>query len=164
MLLQSRRLRVGGLSKDSSHLGRAYKRGGRERGVRGREGCTGQAGKTFAHGGCGILINGSKSFDTSYFGKKSFVDLNKHTHTVRTHTHTQTVARYLKFFLFFFSVRYSINFQFWLIVSGIRSSVVGVGLGVGVGALWCMFMCPQYCVCVCVCGGCLCECACVCAF
>lgn len=70
------------------------------------EGGTGQAGKTFAHGGCGILINGSKSFDTSYFGKKSFVDLNKHTHThthsTHTHTHTQTVAWYLKFFLSFF--------------------------------------------------------------
>lgn len=107
-------MRVGGLSKDSSHLGRAYKSGVSE-GAGEREGGTGHAGKTFAHGGCGILINGSKSFDTSYFGKKSFVDLNKHTHThtVRTLTHTHPdCCVVFKVFSFFFSVRYSINFQF----------------------------------------------------
>lgn len=73
-----------------------------------------QTGKTFAHGGggggCGILINGSKSFDTSYFGKKSFVDLNKHTQYAHTHTRAHSYCSAV--FKVFFSVRYSINFQF----------------------------------------------------
>lgn len=92
--------RVGGLSETHHHrLGQAYKRGkggsGREDERRGRGRGTGQTGKTFAHGGnsnCGILINGSKSFDTSYFGKKSFVDLNKHTQYEHSHTHTHTLV------------------------------------------------------------------------
>lgn len=97
--------------------------------------------------GSGILINGSKSFDTSYFGKKSFVDLYTTTKT-RTRTYDSVIFK-----LFLSLVRFARRWLFnkfsiltdceWNKVVRQSSVVVGV---VVVGALWCMFIWWDICI------------------